>query len=136
MSSRPRSLTLVDLVDPRASVERIATGFRFTEGPLWDRGGVRLELIPAAAFEGVEGLDRPGLHHVSFAVEDVHRTAESLRERGVRVTKEPFSPLEGMTLAFLDGLDGANLQLFHRKKSDLPLRERFPPRSVTSGTAS
>lgn len=77
-----------------------------------DAGNVNLELIPAAAFEGVWGLDRPGVHHISFKADDVEAGTEILREKGVTVKKEPFQPLEGMTLAFFDGLDGVNLQLY------------------------
>jgi catechol 2,3-dioxygenase-like lactoylglutathione lyase family enzyme len=78
-----------------------------------DAGNVKLELIPAAAFEGAWGLDRPGVHHLSFKADDVEAGTEELRKRGIKVKKEPFQPLEGMTLAFFDGLDGVNLQLFH-----------------------
>lgn len=78
-----------------------------------DTGNVRLELIPAAAFEGVWGLDRPGVHHLSFKSDNVEGNTDELQQSGVTVKKEPFQPLEGMTLAFFDGLDGVNLQLFH-----------------------
>jgi catechol 2,3-dioxygenase-like lactoylglutathione lyase family enzyme len=81
-----------------------------------DAGDVNLELIPAAAFEGVWGLDRPGVHHISFKADDVEASTEDLRKRGVTVKKEPFHPLDGMTLAFFDGLDGVNLQLFNYEK--------------------
>ena len=81
-----------------------------------DAGNVQLELIPEAAFNGVWGLDRPGVHHLSFQVDNVETSAEELHNREVTVKKEPFQPLEGMTLAFLDGLDGVNLQLFQYDK--------------------
>ena len=81
-----------------------------------DAGNVQLELIPAAAFDGSWGLDRPGVHHLSFQADDVETATEALREKGVVVKKEPFQPLNGMTLAFFDGLDGVNLQLFHYEK--------------------
>lgn len=80
-----------------------------------DAGAIKLELIPEAVFEGADGLDRPGIHHLSFASDDVEQDAETLRSRGVTITRDPFQPLEGMTLAFLDGFDGTNLQLFHRE---------------------
>jgi catechol 2,3-dioxygenase-like lactoylglutathione lyase family enzyme len=83
-----------------------------------DAGNVNLELIPAAAFDGVWGLDRPGVHHISFKADDVKAGTEELRKRGVTVKKEPFQPLEGMTLAFFDGLDGVNLQLFNYEKEE------------------
>ena len=34
-----KSDALSDLVDPAAEVERVATGFTFTEGPLWNKAG-------------------------------------------------------------------------------------------------
>lgn len=83
-----------------------------------DAGNVNLELIPAAAFEGVWGLDRPGVHHISFKADDVEGGTEVLREKGVTVKKEPFQPLEGMTLAFFDGLDGVSLQLYRHDKGE------------------
>jgi gluconolactonase len=39
---RQFSPALSELVDPLAPIERIATGFEFTEGPLWDRRAGRL----------------------------------------------------------------------------------------------
>jgi catechol 2,3-dioxygenase-like lactoylglutathione lyase family enzyme len=78
-----------------------------------DAGPVKLELIPKAVFEGADGLDQPGIHHLSFASDNVEADANALRDRGMKVTREPFQPLDGMTLAFLDGLDSVNLQLFH-----------------------
>lgn len=81
-----------------------------------DAGGVRLELIPKAAFEGEERLGITGVHHLSFEVDDVEKAAEELKAKGVDFIKEPFEALPGMTLAFFDGLDGVNLQLFNWKR--------------------
>ena len=93
-------------------IERLDLG-ELGEALFLDAGNVQLELIPAAAFEGVWELDRPGVHHLSFKSDDVETETEELQQRGITVKKEPFQPLEGMTLAFFDGLDGVNLQLFH-----------------------
>ena len=81
-----------------------------------DGGGVQLELIPKAAFEGEERLDVPGVHHLSFKTDDVKETTEELRAKGADFFKEPFEAVEGMTLAFFDGLNGVNLQLFNWKR--------------------
>jgi catechol 2,3-dioxygenase-like lactoylglutathione lyase family enzyme len=81
-----------------------------------DAGGVRLELIPKAAFDGEGRLGTTGVHHLSFEVDDVEEAAEKLRAKGVDFIKEPFEALPGMTLAFFDGLDGVNLQLFNWKR--------------------
>jgi catechol 2,3-dioxygenase-like lactoylglutathione lyase family enzyme len=81
-----------------------------------DAGGFTLELIPAACFAGVEGLDQPGIHHLSMKADDVESATDDLRQKGITVKKEPFSPAENMTLAFLDGLDSVNLQLIRQEK--------------------
>ena len=78
-----------------------------------DAGGVRLELIPKAAFAGEERLGITGVHHLSFEVDDVEKAAEELKAKGADFFIEPFEALPGMTLAFFDGLDGVNLQLFN-----------------------
>ena len=77
-----------------------------------DAGGVRLEIIPKEAFEGEERLGKTGVHHLSFKVDDVEKTAEELKSKGVEFIKEPFEALPGLTLAFFEGLNGVNLQLF------------------------
>jgi len=81
-----------------------------------DAGGVQLELIPKAAFEGEGRLAIPGVHHLSFKADDVEKATEELKAKGVEIIKEPFEALPGMTLAFLDGLNGVNLQLFNWKR--------------------
>ena len=86
------------------------------EAVFLDAGGVRLELIPKAAFEGDERLGVPGVHHLSFEVDDVEKAADELKAKGADFIKEPFEALPGMTLAFFDGLNGVNLQLFNWKK--------------------
>lgn len=86
------------------------------EAVFLDAGSVQLELIPAAAFAGApERISTPGVHHLSFKVDDVPATQEELQARGVDFFKEAFSPLPGMTLAFFDGTNGVNLQLFNQK---------------------
>jgi catechol 2,3-dioxygenase-like lactoylglutathione lyase family enzyme len=81
-----------------------------------DAGGVQLELIPKAAFEGEERLGVPGLHHLSFKVDDVGKATEELKAKGANFFKEPFEAVPGMTLAFFDGLNGVSLQLFNWKR--------------------
>ncbi len=81
-----------------------------------DAGGVKLELIPKAAFEGEERLGKTGVHHLSFAVDDMGKATAELKAKGVEFIKEPFEALPGLTLAFFDGLNGVNLQLFNKEE--------------------
>lgn len=81
-----------------------------------DAGDVKLELIPAKAFEGEGRLAIPGVHHLSFQSDDVQKDTKELKEKGVKFIKEPFEALPGMTLAFFDGTNGVNLQLFNWKR--------------------
>ena len=78
-----------------------------------DAGGIRLELIPKAFFEGEERLGMLGVHHLSFKADDIEKMTEELKEKGVSFIKDPFDAGDGMTLAFFDGLNGVNLQLFN-----------------------
>lgn len=87
------------------------------EAVFLDAGNVQLELIPKAAFNGApERLTRCGVHHLSFAVDDVPATQEELKAKGAHFILEAFNPIEGMTLAFFDGTNGVNLQLFNWKR--------------------
>lgn len=81
-----------------------------------DAGNVNLELIPVKAFEGSGRLAIPGVHHLSFKSDDVEKDAKELKEKGIKFIKEPFEALPGMTLAFFDGTNGVNLQLFNWKR--------------------
>lgn len=92
-------------------IERLSLG-EAGEALFLDAGNINLELIPKAAFAGEKRLGITGVHHLSFKVDNVEKTAEELKAKGVEFVKEPFEALPGMTLAFFDGLDGVNLQLF------------------------
>jgi len=96
-------------------IERLPLG-EAGEALFIDAGAVQLELIPKAAFQGEERLGVPGVHHLSFKVDDVEKATEELKAKGVSFIKEPFEALPGMTLAFFDGLNGVNLQLFNWKR--------------------
>ena len=82
-----------------------------------DAGNVQLELIPRAAFaQAPERLQRAGVHHLSFRVEDVPARQTELQSGGAEFIVDAFNPIPGMTLAFFDGTNGVNLQLFDWKR--------------------
>ncbi len=74
-------------------------------------GDIILELMPA------KSTGHPvGFHHVSFAVEEIEAVTEELREKGVTITKEPLDAgAGGIHLAFFEGPNDLNLQLFERR---------------------
>ena len=80
-----------------------------------DAGNVNLEIIPRRVFEGQGRLDNVGVHHLSFKVADIEKTADELKAKGARFIKEPYEPRQGLTLAFFDGLNNVNLQLFKQE---------------------
>jgi len=96
-------------------IERLPLGDA-GEALFLDAGGINLELIPKAAFAGEKRLGIPGVHHLSFQVDDIEKATQELKEKGVEFIKEPFEALPGLNLAFFDGLNGVNLQLFKRDK--------------------
>lgn len=78
-----------------------------------DAGGVILELMPQKSM-GVE----PGFHHLSFRVDSVDQSARELEARGVKITRPPFDAggETGIRLAFFEGPNQLNLQLFERDR--------------------
>ena len=74
-------------------------------------GDIILELMPA------KSTGHPvGFHHISFVVENIEAATGELREKGVTITKEPFDAgAGGIHLAFFEGPNGVNLQLFERR---------------------
>ncbi len=83
-----------------------------------DAGGVKLELVQKETypFKDDERLGKLGLHHLSFKVDDIQAEANGLKEKGVAFVKEPFVRREGLQLAFFDGLNRVNLQLYDDKR--------------------
>ena len=79
-------------------------------------GPVRIELIRKELFEGDERLGVTGMHHLSFKVADIEKETEKLKAKGVKFIKEPFEIVEGLQLAFFDGLNNVKLQLFDDKR--------------------
>ena len=78
-----------------------------------DAGGVILELMPQKSM-GVGA----GIHHISFRVDSVDESASELAAKGVKITHPPFDVGSGtgIRLAFFEGPDQLNLQLFERDR--------------------
>ena len=69
-------------------------------------GGPRLELLegtsPESAIAKYIEKRGPGLHHITLRVDDVARTLESLKARGVRlIDEQPRPGAEGSMIAFI-----------------------------------
>ena len=74
-------------------------------------GGVRVELLkslrPDAAARPAAEVVSPGEKHLCFDVDDVERTAEELRHRGVRIVQEPkVIPESGEKNCWIVDLEG------------------------------
>ena len=91
----------------------ISRGPRFVN---LDAGEVRLELIHRDVWKDEPRLDKIGIHHLSFKVEDIQQEAKKLQGKGVTFIKEPFVRTEGLKLAFFDGLNNVALQLVDDKR--------------------
>lgn len=83
-----------------------------------DAGAVRLELINKGTFlfKDDERLGNLGVHHLSFKVDNIQEETEKLKAKGLTFLKEPFLRMPGLQLAFFDGLNNVNLQLFDDKR--------------------
>lgn len=54
--------------------------------------------------------------HIAFAVGDIYKTCDLLREKGVKITREPGPMKHGETvIAFLEDPDGHKIELIERK---------------------
>lgn len=82
-----------------------------------DAGGIQLELISKALFEGDERLGKTGLHHLSFRVKDIDKACEELNEKGIGIIKGPIDRGNGLRIAFFDGTDNVVLQLYELNAS-------------------
>lgn len=87
----------------------------FGEALFLDGGNIKLEIIPKKVFAGQGRLDKLGLHHLSFKVDSIQSVASELKNKGISFIKEPYERPGGLTIAFFDGLNGVNLQLFEKK---------------------
>jgi catechol 2,3-dioxygenase-like lactoylglutathione lyase family enzyme len=81
-----------------------------------DAEGITLELIRKEVFAGDKRLGVPGVHHLSFKVDDIEMETEKLKKEGVEFIREPFEITKGLKLAFFDGLNNVNLQFFDDKR--------------------
>ena len=78
-----------------------------------DAGGIILELMPQRTMGSA-----PGVHHISFKVDEVAACTQELRKNGVTISREPIEVGggTGISLSFFEGPNQLNLQLFSREK--------------------
>ena len=74
-----------------------------------DAGGIILELMPQGSRETTLGF-----HHISFEVDNVDESVQSLRDKDVPIVKEPFDVGSGIRIGLFEGPNGMNLQLYRR----------------------
>jgi catechol 2,3-dioxygenase-like lactoylglutathione lyase family enzyme len=73
-------------------------------------GDIILELMPQKTM----AMD-VGFHHISFKVDSVDEAANDVQDQGVALTVVPFDVgVGGIRLAFFNGPNDVQLQLFHR----------------------
>ena len=81
-----------------------------------DAGNIRIELISKEVYQGDERLGRLGVQHLSIKTDDIDKTAADLKAKGVKFIREPVDRGSGLKIAFFDGLNGVNLQLYDQKE--------------------
>ena len=85
------------------------SGFNFiVTGQLDDENGEDSPLDPTLR-------SRFGLDHFGFAVEDMAEALEDLRAQGVNILMEPWSPREGLIIAYIEGPDNVRIELTKRE---------------------
>lgn len=78
-------------------------------------GESMLELMDlGAAREGGDPRECYGVHHLGIKTTDFEAACRELRARGVPFLVEPFSPVAGIRLAFVQDPNGAVLELAER----------------------
>jgi lactoylglutathione lyase len=73
--------------------------------------------------EGEEGENSPieptlrtryGNDHFGFAVDNMKEAVSDLREKGVNILEEPWSPRSGLTICYIEGPDKVRIELSER----------------------
>ena len=84
-------------------------------------GEGRMELLeatrddsPVAKFLKARG--GPGIHHITFEVDDLDRTIVYLKEKGVPITDGPTVTSSGSRFCFIDAPDKYEIELIERQK--------------------
>ncbi|MCC7263663.1 MAG: VOC family protein [Candidatus Latescibacteria bacterium] len=74
--------------------------------------GIILELMPAKTMKAPVGF-----HHISFRVDNADQAVAELKGKGVKVKGDPAPAGDsGIRLAFFEGPNEMNLQLFERDR--------------------
>ena len=78
---------------------------------------MKLELTHWRAWKPEDYVEGSTFDHVAIVVEDVRALVETLRARGVRIAKEPYSLSgSGSTIAFVHDLDGNWVELIQKAR--------------------
>lgn len=102
-------------------------GFEFTKEPFsykgkremawFDCGNIQIELFTIKSDTTPEAYNDQavGPNHLAFEVKDIYLFFSSIREKGVRVVKEPFLPATGdpnqALVGFIEGPDGEEIEI-------------------------
>jgi hypothetical protein len=86
LAIKVKSEVLEELIDPAAEVEEVATGFTFTEGPIWNQHGEFLLFSDMPGDVRLRWSEREGVSEVMRPiVENVKRLAAAARSAGMPV---------------------------------------------------
>jgi lactoylglutathione lyase len=52
-----------------------------------------------------------GVYQIGLKVENLDKTLAELKERGAEISKEPFTPMDGLRIFFVNGPDGLEIEV-------------------------
>lgn len=81
----------------------------------YEADGMKLELTHWRAWKPEEYVEGSTFDHIALVVDDVRALVDTLRARGVRVAKEPYTLSgSGSVIAFVHDLDGNWVELIQK----------------------
>ena len=52
-----------------------------------------------------------GIYQIGLKVDNLERALAELKERGAEISKEPFTPMDGLRIFFVNGPDGLEIEV-------------------------